>query len=103
MSASSFGVEFRATKDLDIILCVELLDANFVKAFWQFVRDGNYEIQEKASGEKQFYRFMKPKTDLGSFLEPMPAETLNLKAMGLGSQTLESVTAELRRIYGLGI
>ena len=43
------------------------------------------------------------KTDLGSFLERMPTERLDLKAMGLGSQTLDSFTAELRRIYRLGI
>jgi hypothetical protein len=43
------------------------------------------------------------KADLGVFLERMRGETLNLKAMGLGSRTLDSVTAELTEIYGLGI
>ncbi|OGR08059.1 MAG: hypothetical protein A2511_17665 [Deltaproteobacteria bacterium RIFOXYD12_FULL_50_9] len=55
------GVDFRATKDLDIVLCVEALDRSFVEAFWSFVRAGEYQIQEKATGEKQFYRFKKPK------------------------------------------
>ena len=31
------GLDFRATKDLDIVLYVEALHANFVKAFWRFV------------------------------------------------------------------
>ncbi len=31
------GVDFRATKDLDIVLCVEALDASFAEAFWSFV------------------------------------------------------------------
>lgn len=219
------GIDFRATKDLDIVLCVEVLDADFANTFWQFVRDGEYENQERASGEKQFYRFTKPKaddfpfmlelfsrapdvltpaegseltpipfgdeasslsailldddyyaflqagkrevdglqivgaehlipmkarawldltarkdtgehvdskdvkkhrndvfrlfaivdpdfdgavpeqvkTDLGSFLERMPEENIDLKAIGLRGQTLDSVTTELRRIYGLGI
>jgi hypothetical protein len=54
------GLEFRATKDLDIVLYVEALDAAFVRAFWEFVRAGGYEVQEKSTGEKQFYRFQKP-------------------------------------------
>ncbi len=36
------GLEFRATKDLDIVLCVEALDTAFVDAFWEFVREGGY-------------------------------------------------------------
>ena len=54
------GLAFRATKDLDIVLFVEALDAAFVQAFWEFVRMGGYEVQEKSTGEKQFYRFQKP-------------------------------------------
>ena len=54
------GLPFRATKDLDIVLYVEALDAAFVQAFWEFVRAGGYEVQEKSTGEKQFYRFQKP-------------------------------------------
>jgi hypothetical protein len=54
------GLEFRATKDLDIVLCVEALDGDFVKAFWEFIRNGNYVIQEKSTGKKQFYRFKSP-------------------------------------------
>lgn len=54
------GLAFRATKDLDIVLYIEALDAEFVQAFWEFVRAGGYEVQEKSTGEKQFYRFQKP-------------------------------------------
>ena len=57
---SAVGVEFRATKDLDIVLCVEVLDSRFVQAFWAFVRAGGYRVQEKSTGQKQFYRFQKP-------------------------------------------
>jgi hypothetical protein len=46
------GLPFRATKDLDIVLYVEALDAAFVRAFWEFVRAGGYEVQEKSTGEK---------------------------------------------------
>lgn len=54
------GLPFRATKDLDIVLCIEVLDASFVNAFWEFIREGEYSIQQKESGEKQFYRFKDP-------------------------------------------
>lgn len=54
------GLPFRATKDLDIVLCIEVLDRIFVETFWDFIRIGGYQIQEKASGKKQFYRFADP-------------------------------------------
>jgi hypothetical protein len=54
------GVDFRATKDLDIVLCIEALDKAFAETFWAFVQAGGYEVQEKSSGKKIFYRFTKP-------------------------------------------
>lgn len=56
------GLDFRATKDLDIVLIVEALDAAFAERFWAFVEDGAYEIRERSEGEKILYRFQKPKT-----------------------------------------
>ena len=50
----------RATKDIDIILVVEALNPDFVKQFWKFIQDGNYERKEKSADERNFYRFMKP-------------------------------------------
>ena len=63
LAMEEVGQAFRATKDLDIVLCMEALNTSFVEAFWEFVRAGEYEIQEKATGEKQFYRFHKPRKD----------------------------------------
>ena len=54
------AVPFRATHDLDIVLCVESLTPEFGRMFWRFVRSGGYQIQEKSTGEKKFYRFRKP-------------------------------------------
>ena len=62
------GLEFRATKDLDIVLCVEVLATPFVRAFWEFVRAGKYQIQQSASGEARYYRFMKPENDEYPFM-----------------------------------
>lgn len=60
LAMEEVGLEFRATKDLDIVLCVEALADDFVMAFWDFIRKGKYKIQEKSTGKKQFYRFKNP-------------------------------------------
>lgn len=57
------GLTFRATKDLDIILIVETLNAEFVEYFWEFVRAGSYEEKQKSEGERKYYRFFKPEND----------------------------------------
>jgi len=54
------GLDFRVTKDLDIVLCVEALDAKFVGVFWDFVKKGGYQNRQKSTGKKLFYRFYKP-------------------------------------------
>ena len=51
---------FRATHDLDIVLCVEALTANFGRRFWEFMRLGGYQMQEKGDGTRKFYRFRNP-------------------------------------------
>jgi len=63
LSMEDAGIDFRATRDLDIVLCAEALDAEFVAQFWGFVKAANYEHQEKSSGDKQYYRFSKPESD----------------------------------------
>ena len=62
------GLEFRATKDLDIVLSVEALDSAFVKAFWDFVSSGRYQAQQSAMGLRRYYRFMKPEDSQYPFM-----------------------------------
>lgn len=57
---SDLGSSFRATKDLDIVLIIEAMDASFGEVFWKFIEDGAYKNREKGSGKNQFYRFMNP-------------------------------------------
>ncbi len=55
------GLAFRATKDLDVVLHIEAIDAAFGETFWRFVEAGQYEIrQASATGKPRFYRFQKP-------------------------------------------
>jgi len=57
------GLVFRVTKDLDIVLCIETLDAEFVGTFWEFVKRGGYKNQQKSTGKKLFYRFYDPEDE----------------------------------------
>ena len=64
------GLDFRATKDLDIVLLVEALDPAFSERFWAFVEEGGYQIRERSEGERILYRFQKPaKPDFPAMLE----------------------------------
>jgi len=59
------GLQFRATRDLDIVLCIEALDESFVRRFCQFVDEGGYEIKEKAQSHARcLYRFSQPAQSL---------------------------------------
>lgn len=57
------GLDFRATKDLDIVLIVEALDSAFAERFWTFVEEGGYEVRQRSTGEKILYRYQKPTAD----------------------------------------
>lgn len=56
------ALDFRVTKDLDIILVVEALNDEFVKHFYAFVQDGEYVLAE-VDGKKTFYRFIEPRVN----------------------------------------
>lgn len=57
----SAGLEFRGTKDLDIVLIVEVLTPDAVKALRTFVAEGGYEVRERTEGVPVLYRFAKPR------------------------------------------
>ena len=122
IAMTAAGLEFRATKDLDIVLYVEALDAAFVQAFWEFVRAGGYEVQEKSTGEKQFYRFQKPSNEDypfmlelfsrqpdvlqvadGSHLTPLPIEedTSSLSAILLDNDYYDFIRAGRQEVDGV--
>lgn len=53
---------FRATKDIDIVLIVESMTAEFGRRFWEYIKEAGYEHLNKSSGKVQFYRFTSPKS-----------------------------------------
>lgn len=54
------NVKFRVTKDIDLVLLVEELTVEFVKTFWEFVKEAAYQHQNKQTGNVEFYRFSCP-------------------------------------------
>ncbi|WP_205769693.1 hypothetical protein [Microvirga sp. KLBC 81] len=54
------GLPFRATKDIDMVLCVEVVDPAFGMAFKAFLDAGGYQARERSDGKKEFYRFHRP-------------------------------------------
>lgn len=55
------GFTPRATKDIDMILIVEALKPEFVKQFWVFIKEADYERKEKSEDKRKYYRFLNPK------------------------------------------
>lgn len=56
------GLEFRATKDVDMILILEAQDrfAEFAEQLWEYIRQGGYTYGWKSRDEVHFYRFTNP-------------------------------------------
>ena len=59
---SENGLDFRATKDIDLVLIVEVLDKQFATRFWDYVVAAGYEHRNRSSGQMEFYRFSNPKS-----------------------------------------
>jgi hypothetical protein len=64
LAMENAGLEFRATRDLDIVLHIEALNPAFGEVFWKFVKQGCYEIRQAGNtGRAVFYRFQNPADD----------------------------------------
>lgn len=57
------GGDFRATKDLDMVLIVETMTSNFGETFWAFIREAGYETWCRSDKTPQYHRFMNQKSD----------------------------------------
>jgi len=55
------NLEFRATKDLDVVLILENLNQAFISRIWEFIKAGNYKIKNRnKDGPPVLYRFARP-------------------------------------------
>lgn len=54
------GLPFRATRDFDVVLCVEVVSSEFAMVFARFLEAGGYQARERSTGRREFYRFHRP-------------------------------------------
>lgn len=66
---SEADIDFRLTKDIDMILILEDKKAEFAKTFWEFIKEGEYKCGWKNSDEMHFYRFAEPKSGYPVMIE----------------------------------
>ncbi len=57
---SDSGLDFRATKDIDLVLIVEMIDTAFAARLWEYIVAAGYQHLKKSTGTPQFYRFTDP-------------------------------------------
>ena len=72
------GLDFRATKDLDLVLIVEALTPEFGRQFWSFISDGGYQHRSRSDGNPQYYRFDKPRSRKYPFMIELFSRTAAL-------------------------
>ena len=53
-------IDFRLTKDIDMILIVEDKKEEFANTFWEYIKEGQYKCGWKNSDKMHFYRFTEP-------------------------------------------
>ena len=54
---------FRATQDLDLVLLIEVISPEFVKAMRGFITEGGYQSRQRTNGSPELYRFADPTND----------------------------------------
>lgn len=57
---SDHDTDFRATKDIDMILILEDKYQEFAKAFWNYIKEAGYKCGWRNSDNMHFYRFSEP-------------------------------------------
>lgn len=61
--------DFRATKDIDMIILMEDDVSEFGHAFWDFIKEGGYRCGWRQSPDLHFYRFTEPKAGYPAQIE----------------------------------
>lgn len=55
------GLSARNTQDIDMVLCVDVVNAALAAKFDAFLKAGDYQKYQYMDGEKRFYRFSDPR------------------------------------------
>lgn len=62
-------LQFRITKDIDMILILEDRYKEFAQIFWEYIKEGGYRCGWRNNEEVHFYRFTEPKQGYPSMIE----------------------------------
>ena len=113
------GIGFRQTNDIDMVLCVEVVDPSFALSLKAFLDSGGYEARERSNGHREFYRFHRPTDpsypamlelfarkpealqipqDAGLTVVEVSDETLSLSAILLDTDYYEALLGSRRAI-----
>lgn len=57
------GIPFRATRDIDLILVIEVVKNEFLNQFWKLISDGRYSDKQYNPTERKIFRFQNPQTE----------------------------------------
>lgn len=68
------------------MLLIEAIDDAFLKHFWDFVIEGEYEIEQRSNGRPIYYRFAKPQR--GDFPEMLELFSSEPNRLSLGHKQL---------------
>ena len=92
--------QFRATRDLDMVLIVEALTPEFGEKFWEFLEVGQYRNKAASTGKPQFYRFDKPvNADYPKMIELFARTDFELREMnGLTTIHIDDEVSSLSAI-----
>ena len=86
MILEEVGIGFRQTDDIDMVLCVEVVDPSFAQSLKAFLDGGGYHARERSNGRREYYRFHKPPTrhiqPCLSFLHASPKRWKSQKMRG---------------------
>ncbi len=77
-------IDFRATKDIDMIVIMEARYKEFTKILWDYILEGGYRFGWKNSDEVHFYRFTEPKPGYPSMIELFSKEPDYIKDVPSG-------------------
>ena len=114
--------EFRATRDIDMVLIMEARYREFAKVFWEYILEGQYIFGWKNSDKVHFYRFTEPvqgypyMIELFSrepdYMEPVPAgiiplhiddDTSSLSAILLNDDYYQFMLSGRRTVSGVSV
>ena len=72
-------LDFRLTKDVDMVLLLEAMGENFFQHFWDYLKAGGYSRWERADGYKTVFRFVEPVSEDYPYMIELLAHPLDVK------------------------